>query len=100
MESFLTAHLTSKITQKQLGVKVAKIDIREENGVYHIVSPYFEQHIAPTIGPDHAPMRLVNSRYTSSSDTMVSNTLEWKYKDFGKDMEYRHTSGYISDKRK
>ena len=98
LEHFLTTHLTSRRWQKSLGVKFVKIEITEENGVYHIISPYCEQHMALTVGGDGgAPIMMENPRNTALSNVKFCNTQLWNYKDYGKNIEFRQTSGAIAD---
>ena len=84
-------------SRKILGVKFAKIEIKEENGTYHITSPYGEQHLKLTVGQDQkTPMRLENQRNPALSNAKVCNG-HWKYTDYGKKLEYFQTSGVIAD---
>ncbi len=98
LELFLTNHLTSTRWQKSLGVKFVKIEIKEENGIYHITNPYCEQHMALTVGGDQiTPIRMENSRNTALSNVKFCTTQLWRYKDYGKNIEFRQTSGAIAD---
>ena len=98
LEPFLTTHLWADRSQKCLGVKFVKIEIKEENGTYHITNPYCEQHMALTVGGDkQTPIRMENPRNPALSNVKFCNTQGWRYRDFGKNLEFHQTSGAIAD---
>lgn len=83
--------------RKCLGVKFVKIAISEENGTYHVVMPFGEQHITLTTGGDGTPIRMENSWNPTLSNIKFCNTDLWKYHDYGKNLEFHNTSGVIAD---
>jgi len=98
LEPFVTKDLSVERWKKILGVKFVKIEISEENGTYHITMPFGEQKIALTVGGDgRNPMRIENFKITSLTNVRFCNTLFWKYRDYGKNLEYHSTSGAIAD---
>ena len=98
LEPFLSTQLTVSRSRKFLGAKFVTIELTEENGVYHIVNPYCEQHMALTLGMDQkTPIQLENPRNPALSNVKICNTQNWKYTDYGKNIEYHMTSGAIAD---
>jgi len=101
LEPFVRKNLGGVIFKKFLGVKFVKIDITEENGIYHVTYPFGEMKQTPAIGDDGKnPMRLENgTRYNLvvlPIDCIFCNTLFWKFNDYGKNLEYHNTSGCMS----
>jgi len=97
LEPFVTKHLSAEGWRKRLGVKFAKIDISEENGTYHIIMPFGEQHTTLTIGGDgKTPIRMGNPPHPISN-VKFCNTDFWKYNDYGKNLEFHGTSGVVAD---
>jgi len=102
LEPFVRNHLGGELWKKYLGMKFCKIDITEENGIFHITYPYGEGKTTPAIGGDgKSYMRLVNpTRYNLvvlPIDCIFCNTLFWKYDDYGKHLEYHNTSGCMAN---
>ncbi len=98
LEPFVTTHLDAKKWRKCLGVKFVKIDIREENGTYHITMPFGEQKMSLAIGGDGKnPIRMENTPVTFLSNVKVCTAQFWKYHDYGKNLEYHNTSGATAD---
>ena len=83
-------------------MKFVKIEIKEENGVYHITYPFGEGKQIQAIGGDgKSPMRMENpTRYNLvvlPINMVFCNTLFWKYDDYGKHLEYHDTSGCMAE---
>jgi hypothetical protein len=98
LEPFLRTHLRATVWKKLLGLRFTKIEIKEENRTYHITSPYFEQHTALAIGGDGKnPITMGNPLWAEMSNVKFGNTDVWRYKDFGKKLEFRQSSGLIAD---
>jgi hypothetical protein len=98
LEPFVKNHLGAEGWGKCLGVKFVKVDISEENGTYHVVMPFGEQHITLTTGGDgKTPIRMENSWNTAVSNIKFCNTDLWKYHDYGKNIEFHNTSGVVAD---
>ena len=97
LEPFVTTHLGAETWAKTLGVKFVKINISQQDRTYHITMPFGEQKFTLTVGGDgKTPIRLENTGETALSDIKICNT-DWKYSDYGKNLEYRKTSSQIAD---
>ena len=99
LEPFVTTHLGvgAKGWGKTLGVKVVKINISQQDRIYHIIMPFGEQKFTLTVGGNgKTPIRLENTGVAGFSDIKVCNT-DWKYSDYGKSLEFRQTSSQIAD---
>lgn len=98
LKSFVIEKMEGGMWKKTLGIKFVKINISEKNGTYNIIMPFGEQNLTLTVGGDGKnPIRMENGRLTFLSNVRICNTRLWKYHDYGKNMEYRHTSGQIAD---
>ena len=97
LEVFLSTHLSAARSQKILGVKFVKIEIKEENGKYSIANPYCEQNLTLTVGGDQkTPVILENPRNPRHRNVKVCNS-QWSYTDYGKKLEFYQASGQIAD---
>lgn len=98
LEPFAIQDLSGEKLKKVLGVKFVDIEINKKNGTYHVTMPFGEQKMALTVGGDGKnPMRIENFAMTSFTNIRFCNTIFWKYRDYGKNLEYRNTSGAIAD---
>jgi hypothetical protein len=98
LQRFVFDSMEGGMWKKTLGVRFVRIDISEKDRTYSITMPYGEQHLTLTIGGDGInPIRMENGRLPFLSNVSICNTGLWKYHDYGKNMEYRNTSGQIAD---
>jgi hypothetical protein len=98
LKTFVFEKMEGGMWKKTLGFRFVKISISEKQGTYSIVMPYGEQHLTLTVGGDGKnPIRMENGRLPFLSNVRICNTRVWKYQDYGKNMEYRNTSGQIAD---
>lgn len=98
LKPFVMDKMEGRMWEKTLGIKFVKIDISEKGGTYSITMPFGEQHLTLTVGGDGKnPIRMENSGLPFLFDVKICNTRLWKYHDYGKDLEYRNTSGQIAD---
>ena len=99
LQSFLPKQLGAQRWKRCLGVKFVKIDISEQNGIYHITMPHGEQKLQLTVGGDgNNPIYLGNPIGRQSlTDIKVCNGILWRWHDYGQDVEWRSTSGVIAD---
>jgi hypothetical protein len=98
LEPFFMQNMEGRILPKCLGIKYVNIQISEEKGAHHIITPFGEQYLCLTVGGDGKnPIRIENGGLPFLSNVRICNTRFWKYHDYGKNMEYRNTSGQIAD---
>jgi hypothetical protein len=98
LEPFVTTHLGAERWVKTLGVKYVKISINHQDRTYRITMPFGEQQFTLTVGGDgKTPIRMENARNKALSDIKFCNTDVWKYRDYGKNLEFHNTSGEIAD---
>ena len=102
LEPFAKTHILAENWRKNLGTKFVPINIEEDNGTYHISMPFGELKISLAVGGDgKTPIRLINPRMifsgTDITDYKAANTQFWNYRDYGKNIEFRSTSGEIAD---
>jgi hypothetical protein len=98
LKPFVMEKMEGRMWENTLGIKFVKINISEKNGTYSITMPFGEQNLVLTVGGDGKnPIRMENGGLTFLSNVRVCNTRLWKYHDYGKNLEYRHTSGQVAD---
>lgn len=98
LEPFLKTSLGLRPWKRNLGLRFVRIDIREDNGTYHLTMPFGEQRMSLTTGGDNKnPMRLENPRSPAFSKVRFCHTRTWSYHDYGKGLEFHNTSGVIAD---
>ncbi len=86
------------LTRKVLGVRYVPINVNKEDNTYHITMPYGEIKMTPTAGLDGKPVRVENSFFNAVFPQInVCNGHYWKYKDFGKDFDFKNRSSVICD---
>ncbi|MBY8986041.1 MAG: DUF1326 domain-containing protein [Candidatus Lokiarchaeota archaeon] len=88
----------SGLLRKVLGVKYVNIELNQEGNTFHVTMPHGEMKLSYTPGLDGKnPQRLENSPFgVFFSDIKICNTHFWKYKDFGRDWEFKDRSGVIA----
>jgi hypothetical protein len=97
LEPFVMENMEGKMWEKTLGLKFVKIDVSEKDGTYRIVLPLAEQNLALTVGGDgKTPIRIENQGLPFLTDVRVCTGF-WKYRDYGKNLEYRNTSGQVAE---
>ena len=97
LKPFFMEKMEGGMWGKTLGIKFAKIDISEKDGTYNIITPFGEQHLSLTIGGDgKSPIRMENGRLPFLSNVRFCSGV-WQFNDYGKNLEYRNTSGQIAD---
>jgi hypothetical protein len=97
LKPFFVEKMEGGMWGKTLGFKFVKIDISEKDRTYNIITPFAEQHLTLTIGGDGKnPIRMENGGLPFLSNVRVCTGL-WKYHDYGKNLEYRNTSGQIAE---
>lgn len=103
LKSFLQNHMGTELWKKVLDVKFVdiKIEYDKEKGTYHISYPYGETTMSKATGIGGKFVTITNcDAYNQSvpiTNYHVCNSWHWKYKDMGKDYEFRHTSGTIGE---
>ena len=98
LEAFAIKNLGADKWKKRLGVKFVNVKISKENNTYHIVMPYGEQHLTMTTGGDgETAVRMENPRNKAYSNIQICNTDLWSFHDYGKNIEFRNTSGVVTD---
>jgi hypothetical protein len=97
LEPFVIEKMEGRMWEKTLGVKFVKISISEKDGTYSITMPFGEQNLTLTVGGDgKTPIRIENQGLHFLTGVKVCTGL-WKYHDYGKNLEYRNTSGQIAE---
>lgn len=97
LKPFVMEKMEGNMWRKTLGIKFVKIDISEKDGAYRITTPFGEQNLTLTIGGDGKnPIRIENGGLPFLSDVRIC-TGSWKYKDYGKNLEFHNTSGQVAD---
>ena len=88
----------SILLRKVLGVKYVNIELNQEGNTFHVTMPNGEMKLSYTPGLDGKnPQKLENSPFgVFFSDIKICNTHFWKYKDFGRDWEFKDRSGVIA----
>jgi hypothetical protein len=92
------------------GSRIVPIEIKEEswpvvkdlfplsNGAFHMKMPYGEQKIMYTVGGDlKNPIQVLNPVEDWMGQARICDTLYWKYFDYGKNVDKKHTSGASVD---
>ena len=100
LKSFLPMHMGAQLWNTCHGVKVVKIEIKEQDGTYHITMPYGEMKMALTVGGDGKnPVSITNpvGRLATASNIKVCDGIMWRYHDYGKNVEYHSTSSLMAD---
>jgi hypothetical protein len=98
LKKFFFDHMEGGMWKKTLGIKFVKVNISQKDRTFSIIAPLWEQHLTLTVGGDGKnPIRMENGRLPFLSNVMICNTKLWKYQDYGKNMEYRNTSGQVAD---
>jgi len=98
LEPFIKDNMNAGRWKKSLGLRFVPINISQEANNYHITMPFGEQMMSLAIGGDGKnPMRIVNPPMPFLSDVKFCNTQFWKYKDYGKNLEFHSTSGATAD---
>jgi hypothetical protein len=97
LEPFIKTYMDTK-WRTSLGYKFVNIDLSRENDSYRIAMPYGELEMSLAIGGDRrTPVRMENPPMPFLSNVRFANTRYWKYRDYGKNLEYHNTSGAIGD---
>ena len=97
LEPFTIEKMEGTMWEKTLGIKFVKIDISEKDGTYNISMPYGEQNLTLTVGGDgKTPIRMENQGLPFLTDVRVCIG-SWKYNDYGKNLEFRNTSGQAAE---
>ena len=99
LDPWVESHLGAGY-KKYLGTKFVKIDIKKdfENSTYEITMPFGEQKIEIPLGGDGLdPIGMTNCIDTRLFDYKFGVTRIFKYKDYGKDIEWRNSGGSMSD---
>jgi hypothetical protein len=97
LQPFFMEKMEGGMWENTLGFKFVKIDISEKDRTYNIITPFGEQHLTLTIGGDGKnPIRMENQRLPFLSNVRVCIGL-WKFHDYGRNLEYRNTSGQVAD---
>jgi hypothetical protein len=98
LKHFVFENMEGRMWKKTLGLKFIKIDVSEKDGTYSIKTPVGEQNLTLTIGGDGKnPIRMENGKLPFLSDVKICNTQLWKFHDYGKNLEYRNTSGQVAE---
>lgn len=98
LQKFFFEHMEGGLWKKTLGVKFVNVKISLKDRTYSIVAPLWEQHLTLTVGGDGKnPIRMENGRLPFLSNVNICNTRLWKYQDYGKNYEFRNTSGQAAD---
>ena len=97
LESFTIEKMEGTMWAKTQGIKFVKIDVSEKDGTYRITMPYGEQNLTLTVGGDgKTPIRMENGGMSFLTDVKIC-TGDWKYNDYGKNLEYHNTSGQAAE---
>ena len=97
LEPFVMENMEGRMWRKTLGIKFVRIDISENDDTYSITTPCSEQNLTLTVGGDgKTPIRIENGGLSFLSDVKIC-TGAWKYNDYGKNLEFRNTSGQVAD---
>ena len=98
LETFLKTEIGIRPWKKNLGIKVAEINVVEDNGSYHISMPFGEHKMTLTSGGDKSnPMQMENPFNPALSNYRFCNTDFWSFRDYGKNLEYKNASGMVAD---
>lgn len=98
LETFLQTEIGIRPWGKNLGFKVVKIDITEDNGTFLIKMPFGEHKMSLTVGRDKEnPMTMDNPFNPAFSDYRFCNTDYWTFNDYGKNLSYKNASGMVVD---
>ncbi len=86
------------LTRKPLGLRFVPINLNKEDNTYHISMPYGEMKLTPTAGLDGSPVRVENCLFNTVFPRInVCNSHFWRYKDFGKDLDFQNRAGVICE---
>ncbi len=97
LEAFVATSLPLPVRELR-GVKFVPIDISLDGPSYHITMPFGELKGSLTRGGDGTnPQRIENSAVPFLREFRIANTELWRYKDLGRNWEYRNRSGTVGD---
>ena len=98
--------ITGATWKKIVGRKFVPIEINEErwpvvknrfplsNGSFHMKMPYAEHLMIYTVGRDMKnPIQMVNCPWDWMGQVRLCDTIYWKFFDYGKNVDKKHTSG-------
>ncbi|MBN1462000.1 MAG: DUF1326 domain-containing protein, partial [Armatimonadetes bacterium] len=94
LEPFVKSALGAGNWGTFLGLKYVPVSVSGDGKTFDIVMPYGEQHMTLTTGGDgQTPITMGNSWNTAAQEIKFANTDLWTFKDYGKDITLKNTSG-------
>jgi hypothetical protein len=97
LDTLVTTNMGGLVMKKIFGVKYLKIDIEKTNDSCHVKMPFGEMKQYMVKGLDGGPIRIENATLPFLAGLKHCHTSFWRYKDYGKNFEYKDRCGTWAD---